>query len=111
MTNAIRQRVMADMKVAGLAARTQEAYLGAMDRFIRVTWVSPEQTTEEQVAAYLQARIEQGISAGMFQQERYGLQFLFENTLRRPWELFKKSAEHPSESVSRAPRRRRSAAD
>jgi len=99
MSSAVRQQVIADMKIAGLARKTQEAYLQAMERFIRGTWVAPEQATEEQVGAYLQALVERGMSGGGFKQVRFGLQFLFENTLRRDWGLFKKSAEHPSESV------------
>jgi integrase/recombinase XerD len=100
MSSAVRQQVIADMKVAGLAPKTQEAYLQAMERFIRATWMAPEQATEQQVEAYLRAQVERGISQGGFKQARHGLQFLFENTLRRDWELFKKSAEHPSESAS-----------
>jgi hypothetical protein len=46
-------------------------------------------------------RVEGGLSRGGFKQDRYGLQFLFEETLRREWGLFKKSAKHPSDSASR----------
>ncbi|MBP8305601.1 MAG: phage integrase N-terminal SAM-like domain-containing protein [Phycisphaerae bacterium] len=100
MSSALRQQVIADMKVAGLAPRTQQSYLEAMGRFIRATWIVPEQATEKQVGAYLQALVERGISPGGFKQVRFGLQFLFENTLRRDWGLFKKSAERPSASAS-----------
>ena len=111
MSSTIRKQVIADMKVAGLAATTQQDYLGVMDRFIRTTWESPEQATEEQVAGYLRAQIEGGMSQGGFKQTRFALQFLFENTLRREWGLFKKSVEHPSESVFRRYPPRTNAAD
>jgi hypothetical protein len=101
MSSTVRQQVIADMKVAGLAPTTQRVYLQAMERFIRATWVVPEQATEAQVEAHLRAQVERGISQGGFKQARHGLQFLFENTLRRDWGLFKKSAEPSGESASR----------
>ncbi len=111
MSSTVREQVLADMKIAGLAPSTQGEYLRVMERFIQRTWVTPEQATEEQVATYLRAQVEHGLSQGAFKVVRFGLQFLFQNTLGRQWAVFKKSAEPLSGSVSRRRRRMTSAAD
>lgn len=94
----IRQQVMADMKLAGLSVSTQNRYLDVMDRFFRRAWVSPEQVTEQMVRDYLSGEIERGTAYGTFRPTRYGLEFLFQNTLGRDWDLFKKEWPFPSVS-------------
>lgn len=98
----IRQQVMADMKMAGLSAGTQRAYLYAMDRFFRRTWLAPDQVTEKILGHYLNEVIDRGAAPGTLRPTRFALEFLFRNTLRRDWELFKK--ESPLSSVSVCPR-------
>ena len=100
---AIRQQVIADMKMAGHSARTQMNYLDIMDRFVRGVWLGPEQVTEKMLADYLNAQIERGVAYGTFKPIRHALQFLFQNTLRRDWDLFKKGSPLPSVSVCRKP--------
>lgn len=102
----IRQQVITDMKVAGLSAATQESYLGIMDRFFRKAWLAPEQITEAMVRDYLNGEIARGVGHGSFKPTRFALQFLFENTLQRDWDLFKKEWPLPSGSVCpRCPRK------
>lgn len=108
--SAIRQQVIADMKLAGLASGTQREYLRHMDQYVRATWIVPEQASEAQVAAYLQGVLGRGISVGTFKPVRAALQFLFENTLHRKWDVFKKDAQLPSGSGCPMPPRTRSAA-
>ena len=106
----IRQQVIADMKLAGLSGGTQDQYLRHMDQFVRATWTVPEQAGQEQVAAYLQNVMERGISVGTFKPMRAALQFLFENTLHRKWDVFKKDVLRPNGSGCPMPPRTRSAA-
>jgi hypothetical protein len=87
--NPLRQQVIADMKLAGLAERSRKEYLRHMDQYVRLTWVHPEQAGQTQVAGYLHSAIARGLSAGNFKPLRAALQFLFENTLRRRWDIFK----------------------
>jgi hypothetical protein len=91
-SSVIRQQVISDMKMAGLAARTQEDYLAIIDRFFGKVWVAPEQVTEKMVMDYLSARIKLGVTPGTLRPMRHALQFFFQNTLRRDWDLFKKES-------------------
>jgi len=109
-SNVIRQQVISDMKLAGLAAKTQEDYLGMMDRFFGNVWVAPEQVTEKMVADYLKSKIQRGITPGTLRPMRYALQFVFQNTLGRDWDLFKKESGPPRSSVCRRHSVMRSAA-
>ena len=92
---ATRQQVIADMKMAGISLRTQQNYLGVIDRFFGKHWLTPEQVTEKMVNDYLNAQIERGICHGTLKPIRFALQFLFQNTLRRDWGLFKKESPRP----------------
>ena len=60
----LRARMIEDMKLAGLAERTQEVYLqavrGLAERYDR----SPDQLTEEEVRRYLLGVREQGAARG-----------------------------------------------
>ena len=95
----IRQQVITDMKMAGLSGGTQEVYLGIMDRFFRKAWLAPEQVTEAMVRDYLNGEIARGVGHSSFKPTRFALQFLFENTLQRDWDLFKKESLLPGDSV------------
>lgn len=95
-SSVIRQQVITDMKMAGLAARTQEDYLAIIDRFFGKVWIAPEQVTEQMVLEYLNAKIQLGVTPGTLQPMRYALQFFFQNTLRRDWDLFKKESPLPN---------------
>ena len=97
----IRQQVINDMKMAGLAVKTREQYLGMIERFFAKVWVAPEQVTEAMVRDYLNARIERGVTAGTLKPMRYALAFLFQETLGRDWGLFKKESPRRVGSVCR----------
>ena len=49
----LRSRMIEDMKLAGLAAKTQEVYLQAVSTFAKHYKKSPELLTEEEVRRYL----------------------------------------------------------
>jgi hypothetical protein len=95
-SSVIRQQVVSDMKMAGLSAKTQEDYLGIIDRFFGRVWVAPEQVSEKMVMEYLKAKIQQGVTPGTLRPMRYALQFFFQNTLGRDWDLFKKESRLPN---------------
>lgn len=97
--NPIRQQVATDMKMAGLSPQTQGQYLNVIDRFFRRTWLAPEQVTEQVVRNYLNREIERGAAHGSLKPTRFALQFLFQNTLGRDWDLFKKESQLPGVSV------------
>lgn len=100
-SSVIRQQVISDMKMAGLAAKTQEDYLGIIDRFFGNVWVAPEQVTEKMALDYLKAKIERGITPGTLRPMRCALEFFFQNTLGRDWDLFKKESPLPSGNACR----------
>jgi integrase/recombinase XerD len=89
----LRVRMLQDMRLRGLAARTQESYLEAVISLVKHVKRSPDQITDAELRAYLihltQVR---NLSAGSLRIHRGGLRFFYERTLgqRRPaLELFR----------------------
>jgi hypothetical protein len=103
MSRELRERMVADMELAGLSKSTQAEYLRAVEAFVRQTWLSPAEAQEADLAEYLRSIVGKGVAKGTFKPARYGLQFLFQNTLGRDWALFKKNSEFPAKSDSRQP--------
>lgn len=103
MSKELRQRMVADMQLAGLSSGTQATYLQCVDTFMRHTWLAPEQATEQDLAEYLRHLQQNGAARGTFKPARYGLQFVFQNTLGRKWPLFEKKSARPDKSGSRKP--------
>ena len=85
----LRTRMIEDMKLAGLAAKTQEVYLQAVTALAKHYMRSPDQLTEEEVRRYLLDVRENG-ARGTFKTCHYGIQFFYRNTLGKDWALFKK---------------------
>jgi hypothetical protein len=77
-----------DMILAGLAEGTRQAYVRAVLQLAAFYRRSPDQLSEEEVRHYLLELRQRGVARGTFQIARYGLQFLFYQTLGRVWELF-----------------------
>jgi Phage integrase, N-terminal SAM-like domain len=98
----LRARMMEDMKLAGLAAKTQEVYLQAVSALAKHYRRSPDRLTEEEVRRYLLEVRENG-ARGTFKTCHYGVQFLYRNTLGEDWALFKKRSGCPSRSGCRTP--------
>ena len=105
MSSSVKQQVIEDLQMAGLAPGTQKLYLANIVCFVNRTRVRPQDATEAQVADYLRGLIQQGRCQGTIKTVRYALQFIFQNTLRRQWGLFKK--ESPPRVASVCPRRLR----
>ena len=85
----LRKRMIEDMKLAGLAATTQEVYLQAVSALVkRYANRSPQDLGEEEVRRYLLDVREKG-ARGTFKTCHYGLRFFYRNTLGKDWALFK----------------------
>ena len=98
----LRARMIEDMKLAGLAAKTQEVYLQAVRALAKHSMKSPDQLSEEEVRRYL-LEVREKNARGSFKTCYYGIQFFYRNTLGNDWRLFKKRFGSPSRSGSRRP--------
>ena len=84
----LRERMIDDMTLAGLAQGTQKIYAQAVYRLAAHYRRSPDQLSEEEVRAYLLSLRQQGVARGTFQTSQYGLRFFYHHTLGRAWGLF-----------------------
>ena len=96
----LRTRMIEDMKLAGLASKTQEVYQQAVSALVKHYRKSPEQLTEEEVRRYL-LDVRERNARGSFKTCHYGIQFFYRNTLGKDWTLFKKRSACPSRSGCR----------
>lgn len=110
MSDSVKQQLIRDLQLAGLAQGTQKEYLRLVVRFVRRTRTRPQDASEEQVAQYLRGLIQSGRCQGTVAPTRAALQFVFENTLRRSWGLFKKESPRGVGGVCPVPPPTRSAA-
>lgn len=84
----LRQRMLEDMQLRGLAARTQESYLGAVRQLAQHYGKPPDQLTEEELRQYfLYLRNEKRVSRSTTTITLCALKFLYEQTLKRPWPM------------------------
>jgi integrase/recombinase XerD len=84
----LRQRMLEDMQLRGLAARTQESYLGAVQQLALHYGTSPDLLTEEQLRQYfLYLRNEKHVAPNTSNVALNALKFLYVHTLGRPWPL------------------------
>jgi len=97
--SSLRQRFIADMNLAGLAAGTQTTYIGIILKFVRRCGnTSPQFITEQQVEQYITERLAT-VARGTFQSEFAALKALFCRTLGREWNIFtKKKSPAPNAS-------------
>jgi len=103
MSNSVKQQLIEDLQMAGLAPATQKLYLALIVRFVNRTRIRPQDATEAQVAEYLRGLIRQGQCQGTIRPVRSALQFVFQNTLGRQWGLFKKGSPRRVASVCPRP--------
>ena len=99
MSSSVKQQLIEDLQMSGLAASTQKLYLDIIVRFVRRTRIRPQDATEAQVADYLRGLIRDGRCQGTVSSTRAALRFVFEDTLGRQWRLFKKRSPLPAASV------------
>jgi integrase/recombinase XerD len=87
--SAIRQLMIEDMQLHGYAAKTQEAYVGAVRGLAKYYKRSPEEITQEEVRAYFLWLVkERGVARSTLTIHLSGIKFLFEKTLKREWIIF-----------------------
>ncbi|MBF0127881.1 MAG: phage integrase N-terminal SAM-like domain-containing protein [Magnetococcales bacterium] len=100
----LRQRMLEDMELGGLAPRTRETYVQAVYALAAYYRRSPDELSEEDVRAYLLDLKARGVARGTFKTSHYGIRFLYCQTLNRDWPLFgKKRSVSPSPSVCPMP--------
>ena len=88
--NALRQRMTEELSMFGLAPRSQQTYLAAVDRLASRSWKSVEHLSEDDIRQYMLNLRDNGAAQGTFKTNWFGLQFLYEHVLGREWALFTK---------------------
>jgi integrase/recombinase XerD len=82
----LRQRMLEDMQLHGLSARTQQTYLGAIRQLALHFGKAPDQITEDELRLYfLFLRNERHAARSTMTIALCAIKFLFERTLQRPW--------------------------
>lgn len=92
MEHPVRKQLREDLRLSGMADRSQSAYIEAVDLFFRRTWLKPEDVTEKDFAEYLKFLQDNAAAKGTFKVARYAISFLFRNTMQRDWPIFKKGS-------------------
>ena len=84
----LRQRMVEDMQLRGLSARTQAAYVDVVAKLAQHYGKSPEQIDEEELRQYfLYLTNVKQVSASGCSVALCGIKFLYEHTLQRSWTL------------------------
>jgi len=84
--SALRQRMLEDMHLRGLAPKTQEAYVGAVRLLAAHYRKPPDQITEEDLRQYfLYLKDVKGVSRSTCTIALCAIKFFFERTLQRTW--------------------------
>ncbi|MBU1750463.1 MAG: phage integrase N-terminal SAM-like domain-containing protein, partial [Chloroflexi bacterium] len=97
--SALRQRMIDDLQLRGLAANTQDAYVRAVRQLAEYYHKSPDQISEEELRQYLlYLRNDKRVSASTFSVALCGIKFFYQHTLQREWVTLE---------LARAPREKR----
>jgi len=80
----LRQRMIEDMTLRKLSAKTQIAYIRAVKNFTRFLDRAPDTASAEDLRRYQLSLVEQGISSTTLNATITGLKFFFVTTLERP---------------------------
>ena len=87
----LRDRMIQDLKLAGLVEGTRREYLRAVRQLAAYYMISPDQLSQRQVQDYiLYVRDDLGVAKGTFAPLFAGLKFFYVNTLGYDWPLFTK---------------------
>lgn len=87
--SALRDRMIEDMRLAGLAEETQRAYIRAVRQLTTHYRKPPDQLSEEEVRSYLLALIDQRVARGTFKSTRFGVQFFYQQTFGLKWDCLR----------------------
>ena len=84
--SALRQKMIEDMQLKGLAERTQEAYVNAVLQLSKRLKKSPDQVNEEELREYfLYLKNEKRVAESTFSIALCGIKFFYEQTLKQEW--------------------------
>ena len=82
----LRQRMIEDLPLHGLAAKTQDAYVRAVRQLAEHFGKTPDHITEEELRQYfLYLQQDRHASASSFTIALCGLKFFYQHTLHREW--------------------------
>jgi integrase/recombinase XerD len=84
---AMREAMVREMALRGLAARTQRTYVGWMVRLVSQTRVPADQLSESRVRTYLADLSRAGLSASTLNQAISAVRFFFNEVMHRAWPL------------------------
>ncbi|MBK7181123.1 MAG: site-specific integrase [Chloroflexi bacterium] len=85
----LRQRMLEDMQLRGLAPKTQEAYVTAVRQLAEYYDKSPEFISEQELRDYfLFLKNEKKVARSTCTQALCGIKFFYEQTLQREWQTF-----------------------
>jgi integrase/recombinase XerD len=84
--SALRQKMLEDLELRGLSARTQESYLQAVSQLARYCHKSPDQISEEELRQYfLYLKNVRHLSRNTQTLALCGIKFFYEHTMERSW--------------------------
>jgi len=84
--NTLRQKMIEDMQLKGLAVRTQEAYVNAVLQLSRHIKKAPDNIAEEELREYfLYLKTEKQVADSTFSIALCGIKFFYEQTLKKEW--------------------------
>ena len=82
----LRQKMIEDMQLKGLAVRTQEAYVNAVLQLSKRFKKSPDNIDEEELREYfLYLKNEKQVADSTFSIALCGIKFFYEQTLKKEW--------------------------
>lgn len=85
---ALRQKMIEDMQLRGLAERTQESYVAAVRGLAEYYGKSPDKISESELRQYfLYLKNEKKVAASTCTQVLCALKFLYQQTLRQAWPI------------------------
>ena len=95
----LRERMIEDMQLRGLAEKTQDAYLRAVRQLAEYCDESPDQISEEELRQYfLYLKNRKRVSSSALSVALCGIKFFYRHTLQREWLTLE---------LARAPREKR----
>lgn len=84
----LRERMIEDMRLRGLAPTTQKVYLNAVENLAKHHQRSPEQLSEEEIRKFfIYLAEEKRLARSTLRGYLFAIKFLYHQTLNRPWSV------------------------
>jgi integrase/recombinase XerD len=85
----LRRRMLEDLQLRGLAPTTQQCYLDVVRQLAHHYRRPPDQLSDAELRQYFLFLLnEKQVAESTFRIHLYGIRFLYERTLQRPWPVF-----------------------